>query len=349
MAGLEIRGVSHDYGRVRAVDDVSLTVAPGEVCCLLGPSGCGKTTLLRIAAGLETLQSGWVGINAQVVADARRVVPTERRSVGMVFQDYALFPHLSTLDNVTFGLRALARSERRARALEVLTRVGMASFADSYPHTLSGGQQQRVALARALAPAPAVMLLDEPFGGLDRRLREQVREDSLRVLKESGAAILLVTHDPEEAMAMADRIAVMREGRLQQVGTPADIYLRPANAFVAQFLGEVNRFSGVVRDGIVMTPIGAIPAAETIDGTSVEVLVRPEAIRLEGGSSNGAASGGRAVIRRIRLMGATWLVELEADGASRPIQVLLTDTRELSVDDVVRAEVGHAFVYALPS
>jgi iron(III) transport system ATP-binding protein len=247
MDALTLEQVSHAYGAVEAVRDVSLALAPGELVCLLGPSGCGKTTVLRLSAGLEELQKGRVLIDGRVVADGRRQEPPEARNVGLMFQDYALFPHLSAAGNVEFGLRRLTGAERRARAAEALEKVGMGGQAEAFPHTLSGGQQQRVALARALAPEPHIMLLDEPFSGLDVRLRNQIRDDALHVLKSSGAATLMVTHDPEEAMFMADRIAVMRDGRILQVGPPADLYYAPADAFVAGFFGDINRLRGTAR------------------------------------------------------------------------------------------------------
>ena len=354
MGGLELRDLSHRYGSLLAVDGVSLAVAPGEVVCLLGPSGCGKTTLLRVTAGLEALQTGQVLIGGEVVADERLALPPEQRRVGLVFQEYALFPHLTVVDNVAFGLRQLPGGERRARALDVLAWVGMADLAGAYPHTLSGGQQQRVALARALAPRPTVMLLDEPFAGLDRRLREQIREDSLRVLRESGAAVLLVTHDPEEAMAMGDRIAVMRAGRLEQVGTPAEVYLRPASAFAARFLGETNRFEGVVANGSVETPLGPIPAAQHREGQAVEVLLRPEFLRLEPAASDGQADGQRAVVRQVRLIGphAVIQVSLGRRGeAETKLFALQMGSCALARDEVVRIGLnpGQAFVFPLHS
>ncbi|MFQ6017731.1 MAG: ABC transporter ATP-binding protein, partial [Kiloniellaceae bacterium] len=260
MDALALEHVSHAYGDVVAVDDLSLSVAPRELVCLLGPSGCGKTTALRVAAGLERLQRGRVLMNGQPVADPGMDVPPEDRGVGLVFQDYALFPHLSVRDNVAFGLTGLGAAERRARAEEVLGQVGIADYAGAYPHSLSGGQQQRVALARALSPRPRVMLMDEPFSGLDTQLRNQVRDETLHILKQSGAATLMVTHDPEEAMFMADRIALMREGRLVQVGPPTDLYFAPKDAFVASFFGDMNRLECVVHEGRVATPFGAIEA-----------------------------------------------------------------------------------------
>jgi iron(III) transport system ATP-binding protein len=279
-AGLAVRGVSHAFGRRTVLRDVSLAVAPGELVSLVGPSGCGKTTLLRIAAGLEELQQGQVMIDGCAVAEPGYVVPPERRGIGLVFQDNALFPHLDVAGNVGFGLTKLAAGPRRERVAEVLHQVGMHDYGRAYPHQLSGGQQQRVALARALAPKPRVMLLDEPFSGLDTRLREQVRDDTLHVLKHSGAATLMVTHDPEEAMFMADRIAVMRDGQIEQDARPVDVYGAPATAFVAGFFGQVNVWHGVVAGGAVATPIGRIAANGLGEGMRAEVLVRPEAMRL---------------------------------------------------------------------
>ncbi|MFP4207418.1 MAG: ABC transporter ATP-binding protein [Wenzhouxiangella sp.] len=280
-AMLSMEDISHDFGSLRAVDRVSLEVQPGEVVCLLGPSGCGKSTLLRIAASLEELQHGRVFINGEDMrTPSGRLVPPERRNVGLMFQDSALFPHLTVLDNVTFGLDRLPSRERRARAMELLETLGMAGSAERYPHMLSGGQQQRVALARALAPGPGLMLLDEPFSALDARLRDRIRDDTLHLLKKAGAGTLLVTHDPEEAMFMADRIALMKDGRILQMDRPVDLYCRPQDPFVATFFGEVNRLEGVVRNGAVDTPLGRVDAAGLAEGSPALVMIRPEAIRV---------------------------------------------------------------------
>ena len=276
---LDLDRITHQFGELRAVDDVSLQVHPGEVVCLLGPSGCGKSTLLRIAAALEELQHGNVSIDGRDMRTrSGRAIPPERRNVGLMFQDSALFPHLSVLDNVTFGLDHLPARQREARALEMLEQLGMKHCAGRFPHRLSGGQQQRVALARALAPRPRLMLLDEPFSALDARLRGRIRDDTLHLLKQAGAGTLLVTHDPEEAMFMADRIALMRDGRILQSGTPFELYCNPASPFVASFFGDVNRLEGTVRDGIVETAIGRFEAGDVPDGRTACVLIRPEAI-----------------------------------------------------------------------
>ncbi|PZW49166.1 iron(III) transport system ATP-binding protein [Humitalea rosea] len=305
---LTLTGMHHGYAGREVLRGVDLSVAAGEIVCLLGPSGDGKTTLLRLIAGLEPVQLGAIEIAGRRVAEPGREVPPEQRSVGFVFQDYALFPHLTVADNVGFGLRRVGRGERRARVAEALARVGLADFAQAWPHTLSGGQQQRVALARALAPRPAVLLLDEAFASLDARLREQVRDDTLHVLQEAGTATLLVTHDAEEALFMADRIALMRGGRIEQLGRPADLYLRPASRFVATFLGEVNRLPAMVAGGIATTVLGPVAAPGLADGPA-EVFWRPEGLRP-------AEVGVAAEVEACRMLGATTMVHLAvADGA----------------------------------
>ncbi len=307
---LEFHGIRHAYGAREVLRGIDLTVAPGEIVCLLGASGCGKTTLLRLAAGLEPLQAGRIELGGQVIAEPGRDVPPERRGVGFVFQDYALFPHLTVAENVAFGLRFAPRGERGWRVMDALARVGLEAYQAAFPHMLSGGQQQRVALARALAPRPAVLLLDEAFASLDARLREQVRDDTLHVLQTSGIATLLVTHDSEEAMFMGDRIALMREGRMLQLGPPEALYFAPQDRYVATFLGEVNRLPSRVRGGLAETAIGTLPAVGLAEGTAVEVLVRPEGLRL------GTEAAQEAAVEACRLLGATTLVHLSLpDGA----------------------------------
>ena len=277
-AAVRLENVHHVYGEAPSVRGLSLEVRPGEVVCLLGPSGCGKTTALRILAGLESVTEGRVFVGGEETSRPGHTVPPEARDVGLVFQDYALFPHLTIAKNVGFGLPKGKASEQRVA--EVLAKVDMAEYADNYPHELSGGQQQRVALARALAPEPRAVLMDEPFSGLDARLRESVRDKTLHVLKASGAAVLMVTHDAEEAMHMADRIIVMRDGRVEQEGRPDALYMNPVNSFVAAFFGDVNRISSTVERGLAETPLGTFPAQQRREGEAVDVIIRPEALAL---------------------------------------------------------------------
>lgn len=318
MTGLELRDIRHSFDGDEVVRGVSLDVRSGEVVSLLGASGCGKTTCLRIAAGLEPVQSGAVLINGQEVGAPGRNVPPEDRSVGLVLQDYALFPHLKVVDNVAFGLRRAIRSARDARpatdarttAREMLERVGLAHHADHFPHVLSGGEQQRVALLRALAPRPQVMLMDEPFSGLDVTLRDVVRDGTLSLLKEAGVPTLFVTHDPEEAMRLADRVAIMKAGQILQSGAPQDIYYNPVSVEVVEFFGPVNRFATRVAGGVASTPICDVPVSGIPDGTMVDVLLRPQAIRLDRGLY-GIPARSDAVVARSQFLGPAFLVDLK--------------------------------------
>ncbi|MFN4089766.1 MAG: ABC transporter ATP-binding protein [Alphaproteobacteria bacterium] len=313
---LSVAGLGHRYGGTTVLEDIGFEVARGEILCLVGPSGCGKSTCLRLIAGLEPIAIGAIAIGGETASAASVHRAAEGRNVGLMFQDYALFPHMSVLDNVAFGIRGKAKAERRAGALAALDEVGLVDYATAYPHILSGGQQQRVALARALAPGPALMLLDEPFSGLDRQLRNQVRDDTMHLLKRSGAATVLVTHDPEEAMFMADRIVVMRDGRIEQVGAPAEIYYRPASAFVTEFFSEVNRLPGRVVGGHVDTPLGQVAAGSLPEGSAAQVLVRPEGLKL-----NAAGHGPRARVMAARMLGRTSLVHLSLQGPGAEVHL----------------------------
>ncbi len=340
---LNLENVSHRFGDLLAVDDVTLSVAPGEIVCLVGPSGCGKSTLLRVAAGLEPLQQGRVTIGSKTMADGSVTVPPEQRNVGLVFQDYALFPHLTVRDNIAFGLRDMSAAERSARTGRALERTGLQRWADSFPHELSGGEQQRVALARAIAPRPRVVLLDEPFSGLDAQLRHQVRDDAARILRDSGVATLMVTHDSEEAMYIADRIAVMREGGIRQLGLPDDIYLSPADAFVAAFFGDVNRFRGTVSNASVATPLGRVGTNGIADGTEVEVLMRPEALELA------ASEGTPATVESARFLGRTSLIDVVIGGGETvPVRIRVAG-RQLPAKGsqvFVRQSGDQAFIFS---
>mgnify|MGYP001335726458 CR=1 FL=1 len=277
---LSIDGLKMSFGDHRVLDGIQLDVEPGEILVLLGPSGCGKTTLLRTVAGLERPVGGTISIGSRCVVGAGTWVAPERRRIGMVFQDWALFPHLSVARNVAYGL---ARAERgNGRVHEVLDTVGLTEFGGRTPATLSGGQQQRVALARALAPRPSVLLLDEPFSNLDTALRVDLRTEIHRILLELGITAVFVTHDQEEAFVLGDRVAVMHDGHIEQVATPADLYMRPATRWVASFVGTVNLLAGDGLGARADTPIGAIPLTESHRG-AIEVLVRPEDLHISDG------------------------------------------------------------------
>ncbi len=280
---VELREVSKVFaGGVRAADGVSFQVPAGRVVALLGPSGCGKTTLLRLIAGFERPDAGTIAIEGEVVAGPGQFVPPERRRVGIVVQDHALFPHLTVAANVAYGLGAARRRPtREPRVVEVLEMVGLRDLADRYPAELSGGQQQRVAIARAIAPRPRVVLLDEPFANLDAALRGRIRLEVRDILKAAGATVVLVTHDQEEALSLADRVAVMERGRVVQVGDPQEVYQRPAHPFVARFVGEAALVPGTSDGAAVQTPLGRLPVAGHAPRAGPALaVVRPEALRL---------------------------------------------------------------------
>lgn len=314
--GVVVEHVSHAYDGKPVLEDVSLEVCSREIVTLLGPSGCGKTTMLRLIAGLEELQRGRISLDGRVLADGHINVPPEQRSASLLFQDFALFPHLTVIDNVIFGLVKWPEAERRARALHVLDQVGMVDYADVYPHQLSGGQQQRVALARARGPRPRLMLMDEPFSSLDTTLRRQVRDVVLWVLQNSVSATLMVTHDPEEAMFMSDRIAVIEAGRIVQMGSPQNLYHAPESSFVLGFFGEVNSFVGVVSQGHVETPLGPIRARGMQDGMRAEVCIRAEGMRLDPESTL------RGTVVTARMVGRQTLLHLDLiSGGGEPVHI----------------------------
>ena len=314
-ARLAFENVSHAFrpGR-QALTDITLTAEPGEVLCLLGPSGSGKTTLLRIAAGIEVQSGGRVLLNDREIAGPSLFLPPEQRSIGLVFQDFALFPHLTILDNVRFGLTALSADEARKEAMISLRRVGLESHANAYPHILSGGEQQRVALARAIAPRPAVLLMDEPFSGLDSRLKDTVRAETLAILRHSRATAIVVTHDAEEAMRMGDRIALLKDGKLSQAGRAEELYLRPADLFVAGFFSELNVFDARAQGGFAETPVGKVEAGFP-DGAPVNVAVRTSGFDV-------AETRGEFEARILsrRYLGVVELLELAVSGAETPVR-----------------------------
>ncbi|MFD2262620.1 ABC transporter ATP-binding protein [Lacibacterium aquatile] len=342
---LEINRIGHRYGAVPAVREVSLAIAPGEVVCLVGPSGCGKSTLLRLAAGLETLQHGQVSLGGEVVAEeGGRQLPPEKRRIGLVFQDYALFPHLTVSENIAFGLDRLPKPDRMPVAEAWLERIGLSAYGKAYPHALSGGQQQRVALARALAPEPRVLLLDEPFSGLDAGLRDGLREDTLGLLKQAGAATLMVTHDPEEAMLMADRLALMRAGQIEQIGRPIELYAKPASAFVASFFGSVNRFEAMAFGGSVETPLGRLAAPLGTDG-KVEVFVRHEAVHLTAATEGQPAAG---KVLDARTIGRATIVRLAVDGLEPPLVARVPGYFAESVGASVGLQLDPSRIHVFP-
>jgi len=317
---LEISHLCRAFGGRNVVDDVSLRIERGQVTCLLGPSGCGKSTTLRMIAGVEMQDSGEIHVDGHLVCDTIFRLPPERREIGLMFQDFALFPHLSVADNVAFGLKNMSKTEKRARVEELLARVDLLRFIDGFPHQLSGGEQQRVALARALAPKPKIMLMDEPFSGLDNRLRDGIRDETLTILKEQDTAVLLVTHEPDEAMRMADEIALMRNGRIVQQGAPYNVYTRPVDRAAVAFFSDTNVLKAEVSGALAQTPFGQFLAPGIPDGTPVDIVFRPQHLRIDfdraGQGPKPTATDGtaaRAIVERSRFMGNESLVEFRTD------------------------------------
>ncbi len=367
VAALDCAGLRKSFGDVAAVRDVSLDVRPGEILALLGPSGCGKTTTLRLIAGFERADAGAVRIGGHAVVGERLSLPPEARRVGMVFQDYALFPHLTVGANVQYGLdpprpdhrdaasglrATLTRLTRRyvpyvpapadARVQEALALVSLAEMADRYPHELSGGEAQRVALARALAPRPDLILLDEPFSNLDTRLRAAVRAEVRAILKRAGAAAVFVTHDQEEAFSLADRVAVMWEGRVAQVGTAAEIYRRPATRAVAAFVGDADFLPGRAAGGVVTTALGSVAAIDAGAGGAVEAMLRPETVQVDAAAPDAALGDDdgwvSAVVTEHTYYGHDQVIALRLAGGAR-VHARLDFDATHAVGDTVRLRV----------
>ena len=341
---LEIAGVQHAYNGRRVLTDFSFRLARGQIGCVLGPSGCGKTTALRCIAGFENIQAGRIALNGQEMSRSGRTVPPEQRGVGMVFQDYALFPHLSVADNVGFGLRRLAGAERARRVAETLELIGMASSGSRYPHELSGGQQQRVALARALAPQPELLLLDEPFSNLDVDLRERLGLEIRDILKQQNMTAILVTHDQHDAFAIADEIGLMRRGRIEQWGTPYELYHRPATRFVADFIGQGALLPGtVLPGGQIKLELGIFQGdvpADWPQGTVVDVLLRPDDILHDD------ASPLQAQVLHKAFRGAEFLYTLQLAGGGRVVSLVPSHHNHSLGERIgIRLEIDHLVAF----
>jgi putative spermidine/putrescine transport system ATP-binding protein len=322
-----MEGLRRHYGPVVALDGLDLTLAPGELVALLGPSGCGKTTTLRLVAGLEDADAGQITVGGKDVTH----LPASKRDMGMVFQAYSLFPHMTVRQNVAFGLRLrrVNPAQRDRRAIEMLDLVGLSTQADRYPHQISGGQQQRVALARALAIEPQVLLLDEPLSALDAKVRAQLRDQIRRIQLEVGITTLFVTHDQEEALAIADRVGVMREGRIEQLASPTDVYSRPATPFVAEFVGLTNRLAGTVSGSTVQVRGRDLPLVDlSTPAGPVTALIRPEAVTLASDSSGESGPLVGTVIAST-FLGATSRVTVDLGDTTILAQLATSDATAL--------------------
>ncbi len=328
IARLELENISRVFDGTPVVRDVNLQLQEGQVACLLGPSGCGKSTTLRIIAGVDRQTSGRVIIDGQVASDDTVHMLPEHRSIGLMFQDFALFPHLTVAQNVAFGLRK--KQGRAARVRDLLERVNLQGYDKKYPHQLSGGEQQRVALARAVAPRPRVLLMDEPFSGLDNRLRDDVRDATLELLKTEGTAVLLVTHDPEEAMRMADMIALMRGGQIVQMGAPFNIYNAPVDKAAAAFFSDINVVPGKVTNALTDSPFGQFLVPGLTNRAEVDIVIRPQHLKLDF-DRNGKGPlptpqdgvPARGIVARARFLGDHSLVEFDMDFDSSRLRVVV--------------------------
>ena len=345
MPRLEVKNLSRSFGNLTVVDKISFQIFSGQVACLLGPSGCGKSTTLRMIAGVEKPSSGQIFVDEVLTSDANFQVPPEARSIGLMFQDFALFPHLNVQQNVYFGL-AGSKEFKEKRSLDLLERVGLAHLAFNYPHSLSGGEQQRIALIRALAPQPKIMLMDEPFSGLDDRLRDEVRDETFNLLRSEDAAVLMVTHDPQEAMKVADEIALMRDGKILQRGAPYNIYNAPVDLKALQFFSDANSIQATLKGSLADTPFGQFFAPGLADGTDIDIVFRPQHIRIDfdrkGQGPLPTASQGvaaRGIVKRARFVGNESLIEFEMDFGS---------TIKVTVPNVFLPNKGHPLWLTVP-
>jgi iron(III) transport system ATP-binding protein len=331
---ISVEGVHVSFGDTKALTNLTLDVPAGGLLALVGPSGCGKTTALRVIAGFQDVDAGSVSIRGRQVLGPDVNVPPEKRNVGMVFQDYALFPHISVAENVGYGVSG---SDRVARVAEVLDLVGLNGYESRFPHELSGGEQQRVALARALAPSPDVVLLDEPFSNLDAPQRERMRRELKATIRSAGVTAVLVTHDQSEALAIADVIAVMREGSIRQVGRPDEVYRSPVDPWVAGFLGDAILLQGTIEHGAISTPVGSIDT-DIADGSAAVVMIRPEWI------SPSVVDEGQGTVVDTEFYGHDQRVEIELTDGDK-VEALVPSLRAISVGDSVDLEILDAVVF----
>ena len=342
---LDVKNLHHSYGDIEALNNLNFSIKDSSIVSVLGPSGCGKTTLIRVIAGLESVQKGEIFLEDNIVANNTLNTPPEKRPISYVFQDFALFPHLNVQQNVYFGLVG-SKEFKQKRSLDLLEKVGLSHLAFNYPHSLSGGEQQRIALIRALAPQPKIMLMDEPFSGLDDRLRDEVRDETFNLLRSEDAAVLMVTHDPQEAMKVADEIALMRDGKILQRGAPYNIYNAPVDLKALQFFSDANSIQATLKGSLADTPFGQFFAPGLADGTDIDIVFRPQHIRIDfdrkGQGPLPTASQGvaaRGIVKRARFVGNESLIEFEMDFGS---------TIKVTVPNVFLPNIGHPLWLTVP-
>lgn len=341
---LELDGVVRRFGPRDVLSNISLNVPEGRITCLLGESGCGKSTLLRLIAGVDRADAGRIRMTGTEIVGPDHFIEPEDRKIGFMFQDYALFPHLSVDENLAFGLRAVPKAERVARVTEVAERIGITHLRDRYPHSLSGGEQQRVALARALAPKPAILLMDEPFSNLDQGLRERVRRETLTTLRALGATAIIVTHDPQEALAVGDLIVLMRAGKIEQIGSPFEIYDSPNSLYAAEFMGPCNRLTGIWTQGALETAIGTFPGDLNLsEGALALACIRPQALSL-GPDGDGIAA---------RILGKTFIgeseqIDIQVHPLAEPLRMHSHFRIPMAIGDRVGLRLNGAEVHLFP-
>jgi len=324
----------------KIVSDISLSLFPGEVLCLLGDSGCGKTSFLRLICGLEKEDSGEIYINEEIISSEKFSVLPENRPVSMIFQDYALFPHMTVYQNIEYGIGSLQKEQKKSKIDKIIRDLDIQEHLQKYPHELSGGEQQRVALARAIAPEPLILLMDEPFSGLDRSLREYIREETITLLRNSQAAIILVTHDPEEAMLVGDRIALMRNGKIIQIGTNDEIIFQPINDYTVSTFSNVNTYQSVIKNKKVETPFGFFEIPDNISGKQAKILIRDQAFQIVNPTENNSYQ-----VSQIDYTGENSRIELKATNSDTQVKITVPGKTSVKLNDKIGLSVDERYVH----
>jgi iron(III) transport system ATP-binding protein len=337
---LRVENLNWTNSGKKIVSDISLSLFPGEVLCLLGDSGCGKTSLLRLISGLEKEDSGEIFINEEIISSKKFSALPENRPVSMIFQDYALFPHMTVYQNIAYGISALQKEQKKSKIDKIIRDLDIQKHLKKYPHELSGGEQQRVALARAIAPEPLILLMDEPFSGLDRSLREYIREETISLLRNSQAAIILVTHDPEEAMLVGDRIALMRNGKINQIGTNDEMIFQPINDYTVSTFSNVNTYQSVIKNKKVETPFGFFEIPDNISGNQAKILIRDQAFQIVNPTENNSYK-----VNQIDYTGENSRIELKATNSDTQVKITVPGKTSVKLDDKIGLSVDERYVH----
>jgi len=337
---LRVENLNWTNSGKKIVSDISLSLFPGEVLCLLGDSGCGKTSLLRLISGLEKEDSGEIFINEEIISSKKFSALPENRPVSMIFQDYALFPHMTVCQNIAYGVSTLQKEQKKSKIDKIIRDLDIQEHLKKYPHELSGGEQQRVALARAIAPEPLILLMDEPFSGLDRSLKEYIREETISLLRNSQAAIILVTHDPEEAMLVGDRIALMRNGKINQIGTNDEMIFQPINDYTVSTFSNVNTYQSVIKNKKVETPFGFFEIPDNISGNQAKILIRDQAFQIVSPTENNSYK-----VNQIDYTGENSRIELRATNSDTQVKITVPGKTSVKLDDKIGLSVDERYVH----